>query len=74
MHFKKHTWASCGMLSTWISHLPCSQAVTENQTLCFAAILRCVWGLFLLEAELWTDKWEVLQSPRTVAVGIPAWL
>lgn len=36
--------------------------------------LRGVWGLFLLGAELWTDKWEVLQSPRTITVGIPAWL
>lgn len=27
----------------------------------------------MLGAELWTDQWEVLQSPRAIAVGIPAW-
>lgn len=48
----------------------------SHRTRLFALLqfLRSIWGLFLLGAELWMDKWEVLQSPRAMAVGIPAWL
>lgn len=38
MHCKKHIWTSCEVLITWISQLPCAEAVTQNQTLCFATI------------------------------------
>lgn len=36
VHFQKHIWTSCEVLSTWISQLPCAEVVTEKQILCYS--------------------------------------
>lgn len=56
-------------------HVHISPALSQR-TRPFALLqfLRGVWRLFLLGAELCTDTCRVLQSPRAMAVGIPAWL
>uniref|UniRef100_A0A8D2MWI8 Ectonucleoside triphosphate diphosphohydrolase 8 n=1 Tax=Zonotrichia albicollis TaxID=44394 RepID=A0A8D2MWI8_ZONAL len=66
VHCKKHIWTSCEVLSTWISQLPCAEAVTENQTLCFYGL---VFDAGSTHTSLYTYRWRADKENGTGIVS-----